>query len=63
MLKGLPDTNKVNTNEYLSKEQVAYLVGALRQNWATSNSIAKDKNAPCGIKNYNPTCLKIKITD
>lgn len=63
LLKGLPDTNKVNTNEYLSKEQVAYLVGALRQNWATSNSIAKDKNAPCGIKNYNPTCLKIKITD
>ncbi len=63
LLNNLPDANKINTNEYLSKEQVAHLVGELRHNWATINSIGKDINAPTGIKNYNPTCLKIKVTD
>ena len=63
LLNNLPDINKINSSEYLSKEQVAHLVGELRQNWATINSIGKDLKAPKSIKNYKPTCLKIKITD
>lgn len=63
LLEDIPNPDKVNNDEYLSKEQVAYLVGTLRQNWTGKNSIAKDKNAPDAIRNYAPTVLNIKMGD
>lgn len=63
LLEQVPDPCKVNNDEYLSKEQVAYLIGALRQDWAFKNSIQKDGNAPDCIKNYMPTALTIKLAD
>ncbi len=63
LLEQVPEPCKVNNDEYLSKEQVAYLVGSLRQDWAYKNSIAKDCNAPDCIKNYVPTVLNIKLQD
>jgi len=61
LLENIPNPDKVNCDEYLSKEQVAYLVGALRQNWAGKNSIAKDTTS-C-VKDYNPTVINIKLAD
>lgn len=63
LLNEVPDSSKVNNDEYLSKEQVAYLIGALRQDWLYKNSIAKDENAPAAIKAYAPTVVKIKLVD
>lgn len=63
LLDQIPNPSKVNDDEYLSKEQVAYLIGALRQDWTYKNSIKKDPNAPMAIKNYTPTILKIKLQD
>ena len=63
LLKNVPNPDKVNSDEYLSKEQVAYLICSLKENWTGSNSIAKDKNAPDAIKNYNPVVLNVKILD
>ncbi len=63
LLDQIPNPSKVNDDEYLSKEQVAYLIGALRQDWAYKNSLAKDPNAPAGIKAYTPTVLNIKLAD
>ncbi len=63
LLESVPNPDKVNNDEYLSKEQVAYLVGALRQDWAFSNSIKRDANASNSIKNYAPTVISIKIAD
>lgn len=63
LLDQIPNPSKVNDEEYLSKEQVAYLVGALRQDWTYKNSIKRDPNAPMAIKNYTPTVLKIKLQD
>ncbi len=63
LLDQVPNPSKVSDDEYLSKEQVAYLVGALRQDWAYKNSLAKDPNAPDAIKAYTPTVLNIKLAD
>ena len=63
LLDEVPNPDKVNNDEYLSKEQVAYLVGSLRQDWAYKNRVAKDPNAPSDIQNYAPTALKIKLAD
>ena len=40
LLNSVPDTNKVINSEYLSKEQVAYLVGALRSNSSFAKNLA-----------------------
>lgn len=61
LLEDVPNPDKVNNDEYLSKEQVAYLVGALRQNWAGKNSIARDGSS-C-VSNYAPTAINIKLAD
>lgn len=63
LLDQIPDPDKVNNNEYLSKEQVAYLIGSLRQDWAYKNSIGKDPNASSAIRNYTPTVINIKLVD
>lgn len=61
LLDSVPNPDKVNNDEYLSKEQVAYLVGALRQDWAYKNSVGKSGAA--ASKNYTPTVLNIKLED
>ena len=63
LLESVPYPDKVNNDEYLSKEQVAYLVGTLKTNWASKNTIGRDSNAPDCIKNYAPTVLNIKLAD
>ena len=63
LLNDIPNPDRVNSDEYLSKEQVAYLICSLKENWTGKNSIAKDKNAPDAIKNYNPVVLNVKILD
>ena len=63
LLESVPNPDKVNNDEYLSKEQVAYLVGTLKTNWASKNTIGRDSNAPDCIKNYAPTVLSIKLAD
>ena len=61
-LEQVPNPSKVNDDEYLSKEQVAYLVGWLRSN-LNNSSVATDPNASDAIKNYKPTCLDIKLAN
>lgn len=63
LLDQVPEPCKVNNSEYLSKEQVAYLIGSLRQDWAYKKSIAKDPNASASIQGYAPTVLNIKLAD
>lgn len=64
LLEQVPDPKRVNDDMYLSKEQVAYLIGTLRTNFATANSkIARDKNAPDCVKSYKPVYLNIKLAD
>ena len=60
LLDSVPNPDKVNNDEYLSKEQVAYLVGALRQDWAYKNSVGKSGAA---ASSYTPTVLNIKLED
>lgn len=64
LLDQVPDPARVNDDMYLSKEQVAYLVGTLRSNFASSSGkIAKDKLAPDCVKSYKPVYLNVKLAD
>jgi len=63
LLEKLPDQSKIVDSEYLSKEQVAYLVGALRNDFGYYKNLAKDKNAPECVKNYAPVYIGIKLAD
>lgn len=63
LLEDIPNPDKVAEDEYLSKEQVAYLICCLKQNWAGKKTIGKDKNAPASIQNYTPTVLEVKLAD
>ena len=62
LLEQVPNPQKVNNDEYLSKEQVAYIIGWLRNSLGYSKSIAADPNTPDSIRNYNPTCVDIKLS-
>jgi hypothetical protein len=61
LLEQVPDTNKVINDEYLSKQQVAYLISALRSDLAYYKRLATDANAPAAVKNYCPTVLTMKM--
>ena len=63
ILEYVPNPEKVNNDEYLSREQVANLVGAIRQDWASGNTLGKDPNASAAIQNYTPTALTVKLTE
>ncbi len=63
LLENLPDANKIAEAEYLSKEQVAYLVGALRTDIAYYHKLTLDKNAPVMFKTYTPVAVSIKMDD
>ena len=57
LLAGVPDSDKVINDEYLSKEQVAYLVGTLR-----TRLLSKDNRLGVNGK-YVPTTLNIKLKE
>lgn len=59
LLNGVPSPSKVASEEYLSKEQVATLVGNLRQS-LISGKTSVDASY---LNNYTPTCIKIKLDE
>ena len=61
LLEQTPEPQKVIDEEYLSKQQVAYLVSALRSDLAYYKRLATDKNAPDVVKKYAPTVLTMKL--
>ena len=64
LLAQVPDQSRVNSDMYLSKEQVAYLVSTLRTAFASSEGkISKDKLAPDCVKSYKPVYLNVKLED
>lgn len=58
LLEAVPNPDKVNNDEYLSKEQVAYLVGSLRQYLAAGHI----QGVGC-LQNYTPTVINVKLAD
>lgn len=60
LLESVPNPAKVADDEYLSKEQVAYLVGTLRQNFIYNykNGIPASK-----LVQYKPTCISVKLLE
>ena len=62
-LNSVPDTNKVINSEYLSKEQVAYLVGALRSNSSFAKNLANAGSQSQCCRKAGVTTLKIKLLD
>ncbi|MCR5261073.1 MAG: S-layer homology domain-containing protein [Candidatus Gastranaerophilales bacterium] len=61
LLEQTPDPQKVIDDEYLSKQQVAYLISALRSDLAYTKKLATDANAPDVVKKYAPTVLTMKM--
>ncbi len=61
LLEQTPNPKKVIEDEYLSKQQVAYLISALRSDLAYYKRLATDPNAPDVIKKYAPTVLTMKL--
>ncbi len=57
LLENVPEPKKVAESEYLSKEQVAYIVGTLRQYYTTG------KMGSGAFGKYNPVCVNIKINE
>lgn len=60
LLDSVPDPAKAASAEYLSKEQVAYIVGTLRQQY-----IYNYQNSKTGAKlsKYTPTCISIRLDE
>lgn len=56
LLENVPDSDKVINDEYLSKEQVAYLVGELRTRLLNKNTLGVNGK-------YVPTALNIKLKE
>ena len=63
LLEQIPQIDKVNNDEYLSKEQVAYLIGALRYDLYFKKSLNVDKNSPVKVDRYTPVCIQVEIKD
>jgi len=63
LLEKIPNAEKVASSEYLSKEQVAYLIGALRTDLAYYQKLAVDTNAPLAVQQYTPVAVSIKLDD
>ena len=59
LLRNVPCTKKLINDEYLSKEQVAYLVGTLRHTYLLS--AANGENV--GNLTYQPTAINIKLSE
>lgn len=61
LLEQTPEPKKVIEDEYLTKQQVAYLISALKSDLAYYKRLATDKNAPDVVKKYAPTVLTMKL--
>ncbi len=59
LLRNIPNTKKMISDEYLSREQVAYLVGTLRYTYL--RNAADGKNV--GVFAYQPTAISIKLSE
>jgi hypothetical protein len=59
LLNAVPDTDKVINDEYLSKEQVAYFVSAMKKNF---NIDLSNGAIGCASK-YEPVTVKIKLSE
>ncbi len=59
LLRNVPNTKKMINDEYLSKEQVAYLVGTLRHRFLMN--AANGQNV--GSFTYKPTAINIKLSE
>lgn len=59
LLRNVPNTKKLVNDEYLSKEQVAYLVGTLRHTFLMN--AANGQNV--GSLTYRPTAINIKLSE
>ncbi len=64
LLAHVPNQDKVINSQYLSKEQVANLVGAMKKNYSYSQSLANasQAGAKC-VSKAGLTTLKIKLLD
>ncbi len=60
ILNKMPDKDKLINDEYLSKEQVAYMLGALKAGFDidTSKGLVN-----CATKKYEPISMKIKLSE
>lgn len=59
ILNKIPDKDKVINDEYLSKEQVAYMLGAMKTNFCIDTS----NGAVNCAKKYEPMTIKIKLSE
>lgn len=59
LLNAVPDTDKVINDEYLSKEQVAYFIAAMKRNF----QIDLSKGAIGCATKYEPVAVKIKLSE
>lgn len=59
LLNVVPDTDKVINDEYLSKEQVAYFISAMKKNFQIDLS---NGAIGCATK-YQPVAVKIKLSE
>ena len=59
LLNSVPDTDKVINDEYLSKEQVAYFLAAMKKNFQIDLS---NGAIGCATK-YEPVAVKIKLSE
>ena len=59
ILKALPDQDKIVTAEYLTKEQVSYMLNAMK---AAFNINTSNGAVGCATR-YNPTEIKIKLSE
>jgi hypothetical protein len=60
LLSAVPEQKKVIEDEYLSKEQVAYLISALKT-YLASGKIAVDANAPQVCKDFANSSIAMKM--
>ena len=60
LLDNVPNTKKLLNDEYLSREQVAYLVGTFR--YRTLMGIANGENMT-GLSGYTPVAISIKLSE
>ncbi len=65
LLNNVPDQQKIVDDKYLSKEQVAYLIGELRKDFYFYKKLGTDPNASASVKNIKPefTSLNVKLLD
>ncbi len=59
ILSNIPDKDKVVNDEYLSKEQVAYMLSAMKANFTIDTS----NGATNCAKKYEPVAIKIKLSE